>query len=160
LKRLNNSNKLLVSDYCMRLLIFTILLFASQTVFGQSRAVDSLLARLNNRLIVAGGDYFTSKLEFRDGTIDTLAIIGKPIAKKLYSLLDDTSRGVASHVVLSFIYQPSEFPKVSYLERLDLTQYTVGNLTFLMDHEKAFASKDKLIKNKAWWRLFLSKISR
>ena len=144
----------------MRLLLLAILIFAFQPIWGQQKSVDTLLAQLNNRSIVAGGDFFRSKLEFRDSTIEVLVDVGKPITKRLFSLLDDTSRGVAAHVVLSFIYQPSEWPKVVYLEKEDLTQYTVGSLTFLIDEEKAFASKEKLLNNKAWWKRFLSKRSR
>jgi len=144
----------------MRLSIFTILLFASQMVCGQPKRVDSLLAQLNNRLIVAGGDYFMDKLEFRDSTIAALAGIGKPITNKLISLLDDSSRGVASHLVLWFIYQPSVRPRVVYLEKPELTQYTAGSLTSLIDQDKAFASQETLKRNKAWWRRFLSKSSR
>jgi hypothetical protein len=145
----------------MRSFILAILLFgAFLNINGQPKQIDSLIAQLNNRLIVAGGDFIRAKLEFRDSTIFLLESIGKPVTNKLYSLLDDTSRGVAAHLVLSFIYQPNSWPKMVYLEKQELTQYTVGSLIFLIDQEKAFASKEKLIRNKTWWKHFLSKGSR
>jgi len=149
----------------MQHIIFILTLFSfNLSSLGQKPNVDNLLDRIDNKQVIIMNQYISyPKMFSAEG--DTLIKIGKPVSDKLLRLLNDTSKGIITHFILSTIWS-GDLKKagwkvgsgVSYIQNnLDtVTRIYLNGLTFYQDNNfKLFAGQDELNRNKKEWLTFI-----
>lgn len=137
-------------------IIILAFLFVGQTAMGQTN-IDSLIKKLDNSQADREGDYWGPTMHLRFGPPRALIDIGKPASDKLLMVLDDSTRGIIAHCILSNIWGKEERPTVIYSEQDAIAFYTYNKLNFFVGHEKVYANKGDLQFNKILWREFLMK---
>lgn len=103
---------------------------------AQDAQIDSLIQKLNNSQICLDGNYVGALICLRDGPALELYKIGKPTTKKLISILDDSTKGILAHIILSKIWQQDELPHVVFNEKKVSRFLTITNCHFLLIHPK------------------------
>ena len=122
---------------------------------AQDAQIDSLIQKLNNSQICLDGNYVGALICLRDGPALELYKIGKPTTKKLISILDDSTKGILAHIILSKIWQQDELPHVVFNEKKSIAVFNYNKLSFFVNPPEIEASPKDLLNNKFSWSRFL-----
>jgi hypothetical protein len=75
----------------------------SFTSLGQKQSIDTFISKINNQQIVVMMQYVWYPKMFSHAG-DSLIKIGKSVTYKLIPILNDTSKGIIAHYILSLIW--------------------------------------------------------
>ncbi|WP_205573384.1 hypothetical protein, partial [Flavisolibacter nicotianae] len=158
-----------VTGYFMRQLLLIISLkFISLTTLAQTDRVERLVDSINDNQVGIAMQYvWYPKMKSPWG--DTLIAIGKPATTQLFNVLNDTTKGIIAHFILSNIWANelskaghrigSRVSPVEGLENISL-QVLYSGFTFYADEQNhLFAKRMDLESNKKNWQTFLDKQS-
>jgi hypothetical protein len=146
----------------MRKLFFCLLvIIAWKQSNCQEHKIDSLINLLNNSDIGFNGDYFGSTIDLRGNVQIAIFNIGKAASGKLAEILEDSTKGIIAHILLSWIWNKDERPKTIYIEKDRIVVYQYNDLYFFLNgyNKEVYANKYDLELNKLKWQYFLKKNS-
>lgn len=138
----------------MKTLLITVFIFLSQSTCAQSENIDSLINCIDNKQVIDDGDYLSAIITLNGECVTRLLAIGKPATGKLIAVLDDSTKGVIAHCILSFILTNSGRPKVYNSRQKDVLIYLFNNFRFFRKGDLVYANKAELVKNKRRWEAF------
>jgi hypothetical protein len=135
-----------------KIFLFSIILIADVTLYGQNNKVDSLIQNINNDQLY-GTCHYAWVLEMESDAGISLIKMGNSIVYKIVPLLDNKDKGIIAHYILCNIigqpvYSSSSF---AHYESDSTIDYNYGGLRF---HEKDghfFTSDSLLQENKINW---------
>ncbi len=142
------------------LLTISMFLILGQYCFAQKNRIDSLINQLDNSQAGLNGDYFGATIDLRGELSISIFNIGKPATEKLISILEDSTRGVIAHILLTWIWEKTERPKTIYIERDILSVYTYNDLNFFVRPGEVYANKYDLKLNRLKWLAFFRQNNR
>lgn len=128
---------------------------------AQSNKIDSLIKQLNNSEIKPDGNFFGPTFYLRQGPGKELFKIGKPATDKLLSVLEDSTKGVVAHYILTWLWHDSipDNPPI-YIEKDKVTVFKFNNLTFFIKGVDVYANSFDLRSNAMLWKVFLQDKNR
>lgn len=140
-------------------------MFYSLTTFGQTRKINSLIDSINNKQVGIAMQYVWYPV-MKSSSGNSLVKIGKSATKKLIAVLNDTTKGIIAHFILSTIWS-EDLKKagwkvgsgVYYIpNNLDtVNQIYLSGLTFYQDNNnRIFTRQDELDRNKKEWQAFIA----
>jgi len=139
------------------ILIFIILRHDS---IGQVSRIDSLIKQLDNSQVGFNGDYFGATIDLRGEPSISLYEVGKPSTEKLIAFLEDTTKGIIAHVILTWIWGKTERPRTIFIKRDTLSVYSLNDLNFFQSPGKVYANQYDLKLNRLRWLSFIKENSR
>ena len=144
----------------MRLPLTIGIMFIANICFAQNAQVDSLIQKLNNSQIGFGGDYAGATIHLEGEPAIQLYKIGKPATEKLVAILEDSTKGIVAHIILSWIWDMRERPKTILIERDGIAVYTYNKLNFFLNYgnknrKDIYSNQHDLMLNKLEWKTFL-----
>ena len=140
------------------LILLLIGLFLTSKIIGQKDKVDSLIVLLNNNSIIASGSYIGPNTILAGKTASDLIDLGKLSTRKLVSVLDDSTKGVIAHYILTIIWKlPIASEIMIYNEKLATYTVTWNDLNYFIDakNKNVYANFSELKTNKIMWEFFL-----
>ena len=135
-------------------------IFLSHNSIGQKDRIDSLIKWLDNSQVALGGDFAGPEVSFIGEPSMSIYNIGKEATKSLVMILDDSSKGIIAHIILTWIWEKTERPKTILIEKDTITVYTYNKLNFFVRRKEIYANKRDLTINKIFWQDFLKENSR
>ena len=142
----------------MKSIIILILFTVNLSCFGQFNKVDSLIMLLNNSDIIEDGNYFSPTTMIVSVPASMLIKIGKPACLKLIEVLDDSTKGILAHYVLtSILALPVQTESFIYNERDTISTISFNGLDFFIKHKTVYANQINLTENKFRWKLYIRK---
>jgi len=137
--------------------IIFILLTLKNPVLSQNNKVDSLISVLNNSDIIRDGDYSGPTFMLTGPAVDLLHI-GKAATDKLLTVLEDSTKGVIAHCILTDLWS-LPIPSISpiYLENEHIVIFQLNDLTFYMKGKNVFANQRDLRLRSIFWKSYISK---
>lgn len=140
-------------------------MLCSLSSLAQKTAFDSLVQKIDNKQIGIAMTYvFYPVMDSYAG--DSLVKIGKQVTQRLVELLDDTSKGVIAHFILSNIWK-EELKKAgrsvhqyvsTYFDKNVIVAFKSGLRFYYSDADKSYAEKVELERNKKEWQKFIEGI--
>jgi hypothetical protein len=132
--------------------ILVITFILSYTSFGQTRAIDSLVQKINNKdaylLLVK-----TISPRIKGDENKKIIKIGKEITPDLIKILDNQNKGIAAHFILSEIWNEIWDEEVccniSYNGDTEIV--TINGLKIYIENNILFSTDEDLKKNKKNW---------
>lgn len=136
-------------------------IFSVTTIVAQISQVDSLIKQLNNSQVALGGDYVGATISFAGEPSIKLFNIGKPVTEKLISILEDSTKGIIAHCILTSIWGKSDRPTTAiYIEKKKITVYTENQLNLFVGADGVYANSYDLKFNQLLWQSFLKENRR
>lgn len=132
------------------ILIITFIL--SYTSFGQTRTIDSLVQKINNKdaylLLVK-----TISPRIKGDENKKIIKIGKEITPDLIKILDSQNKGIAAHFILSEIWNEiwNEEVCCNISYNGDTESVTINGLRIYIENNIIFSTDEDLKKNKKNW---------
>ncbi len=142
------------------LLTILIFLVLGQYCFAQINRIDSLINQLDNSQAGLNGDYIGSTIDLRGEPSISIFNLGKPASEKLVSILEDSTKGIIAHILLTWIWEKTERPKTIYIERDTLSVYTYNDFNFFVRPGRIYANQYDLKLNKFKWQAFIRQNGR
>lgn len=143
------------------------LTFFPTTTFGQREKVGSLIEKINNTQVIVAMQYVWYPV-MKSESGDSLISIGKSATKDLVTVLNDTSKGIIAHFILTSIWADDLINEgrkvgsgVSYIPKDSVNRIYYTGLTFYQDNDfRIFAKQDELDRNKNEWLAFIASKSK
>jgi hypothetical protein len=142
--------------------------FANSSAFGQIDRIGRLIDSISNDQVGIVMQYvWYPAMKSRCG--DSLANIGKLAARPLINVLDDRSKGIIAHFILSKIYRlelsrtghvlGSNVWPVENEKNVSLRVFYMGFIFYVDNKNHLFAKQDDLNDNKKFWQKFFNELS-
>jgi hypothetical protein len=126
---------------------------------AQDSRIDSLIEKLDNSQICLDGNYFGPLICLQGEPAVQLYKLGKPASEKLVEVLEDSSKGIIAHIILTQIWDRAVFPEVISSEKDSLLIMKYNEFTFFVNHkDEVYANPKDLFNNTFRWRGFLRSI--
>jgi hypothetical protein len=147
-----------------KLLIILTCVYSIHNGYSQPSEIDLLIKKLDNKKLYGTCNY-NWQIYNASKEADTLIAIGRIVPNKkielflnLYNLLEDSTKGIVSHYVLTNIFYKDSI--INGGGKIDDNEekyaYNYGGLIFYENKNRTmFADKSELFRTKERWRIIL-----
>ena len=150
-----------VSGHLMKtLLTLWMFLIFGQNCFAQIDRIDSLINQLDNFQVGLNGDYSGPTIDLRGEPSISIYNIGRSATEKLIAILEDSSKGIISHILLTWIWNKSHSLKTVFSDQGNLSVYTYNDLNFFVRPGRIYANGYDLRLNRLNWETFIRQNGR
>ena len=138
----------------LKYLTFAIFIYSSSTIYAQTKKIDSLVHKVNNRdIYVLLLKKVTPRVNENSSGTEIIKI-GRQATPKLIKILDDQNKGIAAHIILTEIWK-NDWPQIdsSSVVRNEKEEIIIirGLKTHVIKND-LFSTDIELTKNKLKWK--------